>query len=430
MAAVLADPAVSRYVPSHIAGNPDTLTPLQRELIAKVSALGPRWAARAERFDREASFPFENYDDLRSSGLLGICVPKQYGGLGADFATYVMVAAEIGRWCGATALSFNMHVCSCMWSGFIADALDMTPEQRADHERLRAVHYRRIVEQGQVYAQPFSEGGAAAAGAAPWGTVAKKVDGGYVINGKKIFASLAGAADWYGVLCTLERPGAEGRGTRRDSMYLAVPAKAEGVTVFGDWDPLGMRGTVSRNLLFKDVFVPEDARLMPEGLYFQAATRFPHMFATLSPTYLGVAQAAYDFTVQYLRAEVPGMPPVKRRMYPTKQYAVAEMRIKLEATRALFLQNARDARIDPDKDTRMRLYAAHYTIMENANDLCRLAIRTCGGQSMLKSLPLERLYRDSRCGSLMLPWTAELCMDRLGRECLYEAGEKDEAIEA
>ena len=61
--------------------------------------------------------------------------------------------------------------------------------------------------------------------------------------------------------------------------------------------------------------------------------------------------------------------------------------------------------------------------------LAALAIRTCGGQSMLKSLPLERLYRDSRCGSLMLPWTAELCMDRLGRECLYEAGERDEAIE-
>ena len=177
-----------------------------------------------------------------------------------------MVAAEIGRWCGATALSFNMHVCSCMWSGFIADALDMTPEQRADHARIRAIHYERIVKQGQVYAQPFSEGGAAAAGAAPWGTVAKKVDGGYVISGKKIFASLAGAADWYGVLCTLERPGAEGRGTRRDSMYLAVPANAPGVSVFGDWDPLGMRGTVSRNLLFKDVFVPESCLLFTSHL--------------------------------------------------------------------------------------------------------------------------------------------------------------------
>jgi alkylation response protein AidB-like acyl-CoA dehydrogenase len=116
-------------------------------------------------------------------------------------------------------------------------------------------------------------------------------------------------------------------------------------------------------------------------------------------------------------------------MYPTKQVAVAEMRIKLEQTRALFLQNARDAKVDPDKHTRMRIYAAHYTIMENAAAIATLAIRTCGGQGMLKSLPLERLFRDSRCGSLMLPWTAELCVDRLGRECLYEAGERDEAIE-
>jgi alkylation response protein AidB-like acyl-CoA dehydrogenase len=312
-----------------------------------------------------------------------------------------------------------------MWAGSIADALDMTPAQRADHEAHRTLHFDRIVRQGKVYSQPFSEGGAAAAGRAPWGTLARPVADGYVVSGKKIFASLAGAADYYGVLCTLDKPGA----TQRDSLYLVVPADAPGVSVVGDWDPLGMRGTVSRTLLLDEVSVPHSARLMPEGLYWQAAARYPHMFATLSPTYMGIAQAAYDFTVAYLRAEVPGMPPVKRRMYPTKQVAVAEMRIKLEQTRALFLQNARDAKVDPDKHTRMRIYAAHYTIMENAAAIATLAIRTCGGQGMLKSLPLERLFRDSRCGSLMLPWTAELCVDRLGRECLYEAGERDEAIE-
>ncbi|WP_395700868.1 acyl-CoA dehydrogenase family protein [Aquabacterium sp.] len=421
--------APSRYQPSHIAGDPARLTPLQRELIGRVAALGPRFAERASRYDREASFPFENYADLREAGLLGICVPAAHGGLDADFATYVMVAAELGRWCGSTALSFNMHVCACLWSGAVADALPMSAAQRADHERIRAIHYRRIVGEGMVYAQPFSEGGPAAAGAAPWGTVARPAEGGYVVSGRKIFASLAGAADYYGVLCTLQPPGQPGGGSRRDAIFLAVPAGAPGVRITGDWDPLGMRGTVSRTLVFDEVFVPHEARLLPEGLYHPAAHRFPHMYATLSPAYLGIAQAAYDFTVQYLRAELPGMPPVLRRMYHTKQFAVAEMRIKLEATRALFLQTAHDARLDPDKDARMRLYAAHYTIMENANDLCRLAIRTCGGQSMLKSLPLERLYRDSRCGSLMLPWTAELCMDRLGRECLYEDGERDEAIE-
>ena len=422
--------AASGYRPSHIAGNPAGLTAQQRELIELAARLGrEKFAPRAAQHDREASFPFDNYQDLRASGLLGICVPRAHGGLGADFATYVMVAAEIGRHCGATALSYNMHVCSCLWSGLIADALDMSAEQRAEHESFRAVHFDNIVRLGKVYSQPFSEGGAAAAGKAPWGTLARpaRIDGedGYIVSGKKIFASLAGAADFYGVLCTVDKPGA----TQRDSLYLAVPAGAAGVSVVGDWDPLGMRGTVSRTLLLNDVFVPTSARLMPEGLYFQAAMRFPHMFATLSPTYMGIAQAAYDFTVQYLRGEVPGMPPVKRRMYPTKQIAVAQMRVTLEQTRALFLQNARDAMVDPDKDTRMRLFTAHYTIMENANDLARLAIRTCGGQSMLKSLPLERLYRDSRCGSLMLPWTAELCLDRLGRECLYESGERDEVIE-
>ncbi len=409
----------------HIAGNPQSLTAQQRELIDLAATLGAtKFAPRAATYDREARFPFENYADLREHGLLGICVPKSHGGMGADFTTYAMVAAEIGRHCGATALSYNMHVCSTMWAGFIADTLDMTPEQRADHHDNVSMHFERVVQHGQVYSQPFSEGGAAAAGKAPWGTLALPVDGGYVVNGKKIFASLAGAANYYGVLCTIDKPGA----TQRDSLYLALPADAPGVSVVGDWDPLGMRGTVSRTLLLKDVFVPHNARLLPEGLYWQAVMRYPHLFATLSPTYMGIAQAAYDFTVAYLRAEVPGMPPVKRRMFPTKQIAVAQMRVTLEQTRALFLQSARDARVDPDKDTVMRLLAAHYTIMENAQALTALAIRTCGGQSMLKSLPLERLYRDSRCGSLMLPWTAELCIDRLGRDCLYEAGERDEPV--
>ncbi len=414
----------------HIAGDASALTAAQRELVGRAAELGrSRFAPRAARWDREASFPFENYDDLRAAGLLGICVPQAQGGLGADFATYVMVAAELGRHCGATALTFNMHVCSTLWAGTIADALDMSAAQRADHERIRAIHFARVVKEGRVYAQPFSEGGAAAAGKAPWGTRALSVEGGYRVSGRKIFASLAGAADFYGVLCTREDE-ADAGGTLRDSLYLAVPAKAPGVVVSGDWDPLGMRGTVSRTLSFEDVFVPHEARLMPEGLYHQAASRYPYMFATLSPTYMGIAQAAYDFTVSYLRGEVPGMPKVLRRMYPTKQIAVAQMRVMLEQTRALFLATAREAHIDPDRDARARLYASHYTIMENAQAITALAVRTCGGQSMLKTLPLERMYRDSRCGSLMLPWTAELCIDRLGRDCLYESGERDEAIDA
>jgi alkylation response protein AidB-like acyl-CoA dehydrogenase len=400
-------------------------TPQQRELLALAHELGAsRFAPRAAQWDEEASFPFANYDDLREAGLLALCVPKDHGGLGADYATYMMVAAELGRFCGATALTYNMHICSTMWTGVLADGIPMTDEQRREHARRRELHFARVVDDGAVYAQPFSEGSAAAAGRAPFGTTARKVEGGWVINGRKIFASLSGAADYYGVLCTEDK--GDEKPDARDTLYLAVPATSEGLAVSGEWNPLGMRGTVSRNLGFKEVFVADDEQLMPRGVYFKGAQTWPAMFFTLAPTYLGIANAAYDFTVRYLRGEVAGEPPVKRRMYPTKQVAVAQMRIQLEQMKSLFLRAVTEARPNPSKDERMRLYAAHYSVMEGANDIARLAIRTCGGQSMMKHLPLERLYRDSRCGSLMLPWTAELVLDRMGRETLYEPGEKDE----
>ena len=175
----------------------------QAGIIARARQLGQAvFAGRAAAYDREAKFPTENYRDLHHAGLLGIAIPKKHGGLGADYQTYALAAAEIGRYCGATALTWNMHVCSTLWSGPLADDLDMDAATRDEHEARRAVHYKRIVGDGAVYSQPFSEGGAAAAGGVAFGTEAKPVEGGWIVNGKKIFASLAGHADYYGVLCT------------------------------------------------------------------------------------------------------------------------------------------------------------------------------------------------------------------------------------
>ena len=186
-----------------------------------------------------------------------------------------------------------------------------------------------------------------------------------------------------------------------------------------------MRGTVSRTIVFKDVLVDDDAILMPRGLYFQASMRWPHMFLSLSPTYLGIAQAAFDFTVRYLRGEIAGTAGEKRRRSPAKQLAVAQMSIMLQQMKALWWQATSEARVDPTKEQVLRALAAQYTVMENANELAQLALRTCG-RSLLKSLPLERFYRDSRCGSVMIPWTAETCLVRIGRESLYEPGETDD----
>jgi alkylation response protein AidB-like acyl-CoA dehydrogenase len=248
-----------------ICGDDYLLTEKQQKLMALARQLGrDKFAPRAAQLDRDAQFPFANYGDMRDSGLLALCVPEAHGGQGADYATYAMVSAEIGRYCGATALTFNMHVCTMLWSGLLSEDLEMTPEQRATHRQHQATHFARVVKDGAIYAQPFSEGGAAASGAQPFGTLAVKVDGGWKVNGKKIFASLSDAADYFGVLCTEKKEGADL--SRRDTLYLAIPRTSPGLTIEGDWDPLGMRATVSRNLIFKDVFVPDDAALMPLSL--------------------------------------------------------------------------------------------------------------------------------------------------------------------
>src|SRR5881394_3037371 len=114
-------------------------------------------ASRAAQHDRDATFPIENFRDMHPEGLLAICIPKENGGLGASFQTYCLAAAELGRYCGATALSWNMHVCSTLWSGALADNLPMSSADREVHNKRRRMHYRRILDHGAIYAQPFSE---------------------------------------------------------------------------------------------------------------------------------------------------------------------------------------------------------------------------------------------------------------------------------
>jgi alkylation response protein AidB-like acyl-CoA dehydrogenase len=74
-----------------------------------VRELGPGFAGRAAGYDRETSFPFENYAELREAGMLGLCIPERYGGMGAGFQDYMHVSAELARFCPMTALTYNMH---------------------------------------------------------------------------------------------------------------------------------------------------------------------------------------------------------------------------------------------------------------------------------------------------------------------------------
>jgi len=393
-------------------------------VLNRINEMGPVFAERAFGIDTDASFPVENYKDLAAEGFMTLTVPVEFGGLGFSLGEYAMVGAEIAKYCGATALTFNMHNSSMMWSRFMYEMPHLSDADRAAFAPLRERQFRRAVTEQGIYSQPISEAGQNWT-SRPAQTECHKVEGGWKINGFKKFASLAGYCDYYSIVCTERLEGIEPR--HEDTMIFVVHKDAPGLDVKGDWDPLGMRGTNSRDLILKDVFVSEDDLMMPRGIFIKTLPHFPHVMATLSPTYMGIAQAAYDFTVDYLRGEVPGQPPADRRMFTTKRLAVSKMYARLAPVRALWWQVFMEAKGFPSQAEVLRMYAAQYNVMEAAQEIAALAIRTCGGQAMLKSLPLERIYRDSRCGALMLPYTAEIMEDYMSVLALYDVHEFDNA---
>ena len=381
------------------------------------------FAGRVAGYDRDACFPVENYQELAEHGFLKLVVPEEYGGLGFNVYEYATIAAEIGKHCGATALTFNMHTSAMLWPRYMYDAPVLSDAEREMFQPLRERHFRNVVEENKLYSQPISEGGVNWT-SGPIQTNCRKVDGGYVINGFKKFASLAGHCDYYNIICTEHFEGEEP--SSENTMNFAVHKDNPGLQVVGEWDPMGMRPTSSYDLVLKDVFVKHKDMMMPPGVFVKTMPQWPGLMSLLTPTYMGVAQGAYDYAVSYLRGEIEGMPPIDRRVYPTKRMAVARMYQKLTEMRATWLQAMMEIQGFPSKAQVMRMYAAQYSVMEGVQEMTALAIRTCGGQSMLKSLPLERMYRDSRCGALMLPYTSEICEDYLSLMAVYDMDEIDD----
>ncbi|MCH7737480.1 MAG: acyl-CoA/acyl-ACP dehydrogenase [Chloroflexi bacterium] len=384
-------------------------SPRQQELMDLAHQLAvERFAPRAADLDRDAAFPMEDYQDLRSAGLLALCVPEEYGGLGADFETYCLVAEQLAHGNASTALTFNMHCLTMLMMGPLMNGLELSPEAWDRHEELSARRYREVVEQGVFYGQPHSEPLESGSqdeldvGGRRFGTTAKRVDGGYIVNGSKFFVSSAGAADYFATPAILL---AEGSWEER-TLYLSVPREAPGVEFSGDWDPIGMRSTVSRNMNLKDVWAPDDAEVLPPGVFGQLFQRQPHIFIAFSATFLGLMQAAYDYTVSYLTGRAPGVSG-SRADSSAGGGALAEMLFTLEATKALFYRAISEQRLDPPTEVIQRARAAHVQVQRSVVQLTGEAIRVCGGRAMLKRHPLERYYRDARAAAVMRPWTQE-----------------------
>ncbi|HEU4422161.1 MAG TPA: acyl-CoA dehydrogenase family protein [Pilimelia sp.] len=367
--------------------------------LAAATRLAPRFAARAAAHDQDGSFPVEDFEDLRAAGLFGLMVPAALGGAGAGFAQYADVAYELARGNGATALVFNMHasVTGALASVTEELALDLGIPAEALVARDR---FLAAAAAGSWYAVAMSERGVGSR-LSELSTMYESVVDGYHIKGSKTFVSGAGNSDGYLVAA---RSAAD---PSLVSQFL-VPADSPGLRVEPTWDSLGMRATASHDLHL-DVTVPAGSLLGGvEGLALVVAQLAPHwMVASYAAVYVGVAQAAVDAAVAHVTARgVSGLPAVRARI-GRADAAVAAARLAVqEAAR----------RVDDapgSEETNRWVWRAKLLAGTTAAEVAASMLEAAGTSATRRGHPLERLYRDARCGSLH-PATSDVCADWLG----------------
>ncbi|MCB0995162.1 MAG: hypothetical protein KDB21_08740, partial [Acidimicrobiales bacterium] len=127
-----------------------------------------------------------------------------------------------------------------------------------------------------------------------------------------------------------------------------------------------------------------------------------------------------DFARSDRRGEIDGSARVDDAQ---KQAVWAQMNLRYAQARALSRHVVSKVSVDPHPDDVALAWTSMITTMDAAPDVASMALKACGGRSLLRPLPLERIYRDARCGATMLPWSVEVCLDRLGRHGLYDGDE-------
>jgi alkylation response protein AidB-like acyl-CoA dehydrogenase len=380
------------------------------DLVAVGRRLAPRFAARAAAHDRDNTFPEADFADLRSEGLTGLMVPTRLGGLGAGFGDYADLAYELARGSGATALVFNMHASvTGALAGIpdgMAEAVGIPPEFFDARDDLL-----RRAAGGAWFAVAMSERGAGSR-LSRVATSYRREDGGFRITGSKTFVSGAGHADGYLVVArSADDPDSV-------SQFLVL-AGTPGVRVEPTWDSLGMRATGSHDVHF-DAHVEGGALLGGvEGLALWFAQLMPHwLVASYAAVYVGVARAAIDAAVEHLTGrKLDGLPSVRARVGRADAAVAAARLVVAEAAR----------RVDAapgDPDTNRWVWRAKLLAGTTAMEVAASMLEAAGTSASRRGHPLERLYRDARCGSLQ-PATSDVCADWLGIAALGGDPDRD-----
>jgi alkylation response protein AidB-like acyl-CoA dehydrogenase len=375
--------------------------PVDRTIVERAARLTrEKIAPRAPTYDHDAANPVDSWRDLWEAGLLAAAVPRAHGGLGVDMPTYAAVIRTIAGGCASTAMTLHMHSTVMR---FIA-ALATEPQQRR--------WYGEVVGHGKLFGSWGSEPAVSLSRTFLMETAIRADGDGYVIDGVKHFCTVALGASYYMIWSALDGAGEIGK-----SVTLAlVPAETPGIATDGRWNPLGMRGTYSPSVTLSGVRVPADALLGGPGqvLGVGVIEGFGLGYAAI---YLGIAESALDFAVEYARQRIVRPENVPVAQDPTVQRHVGDLRVHLDAALLLLERSAESWEAADPVGRGVLASKAKYLATETALEVTSRVIQVVGGRGAYKDFPAERALRDVRTSTLMPP-VPDRMLEAIGRSAL------------
>jgi short/branched chain acyl-CoA dehydrogenase len=333
-----------------------------------------RVAPVAEELDREHRFPYELVAELAELGLMGMTIPEEYGGAGADTVSYAIAVEELTRIDSSVAITVAAH-----------HSLGTLPIYYYGTEEQKQQWLPDLTSGKKLAAFGLTEPGAGS-DAANARTTAELHDGQWVINGSKIFITNAGT-DITSCVTITARTGED------EISNLIVPNGAPGYEISPPMEKLGWRASDTRELSFKDVTVPEENLLGERGKGFR---QFLEILdggrISVAAMGVGLAQGAYDLAVAYAKErEQFGRPIVQ---FQAVQFALADMAVEIEAGRALTYKAAwlKDEGREFAKEAAMaKLYTG-----ELSHRAANASLQIHGGYGFMEESPISRLYRDQK----------------------------------
>ncbi len=354
------------------------LTPEQRELRRLAREFAEREIRpRAAEYDEHATHPADVIAKAHEVGLMNLHVPESLGGPGLSAFEGMLVGEEL-NW-----------GCSGIGTAILANGLGAAPILLAGTDEQRARWLAPLLEEPILCSFGLSEPDAGS-DVARMKTHAVRHGDEYVLNGSKTFITNAGQAAWTVVFAKTD----SSKGHRGISAFI-VPMDAPGVHIEKHLDKMGQRATDTSAFALTEVVVPAENRLGEEGEGFKIAMQtLDFTRPGTAAGAVGVAQAAYEYAVEYAKERVTFDVPIA--MHQGVNFLIADMAAEIEAARLLTWQAA--WMLDQGYGRRATLYSsfAKRFSADTAMKVTTDAVQVFGGYGYIKEYPVEKLMRDAK----------------------------------